>query len=488
MAPNSVKTKSRVAIIGAGAAGLAAATSLISSNCEVYIIDKWERNDYLTRPTNRKSHKDSDLAKKSRFNSTEMYSYPSELIEIPLGINLPTSMKLGGLTSVWGANIWFATPNEIGIESESESAAYLRAQELIAGVVPILGYPDANADSKTGFNNIEPFLSRRILKKISAAKKYSKNGLFLPSCLAVYKDRCISCQECLKGCPTDSIYSAETEWEKLRSLRVITPIKATAVSIQELFNKQVSVTLEDFQGIKSIINFDQVFIACGAIATSALLQRSGLFPKNVVLDDTQVFYLPIINFKHGRRNESDLTLAQAFFRNFDSAEGLHISLYESSLDIKERGSSMIGFLAKLVPNIVWENLFAGIGFLPSKYSGKILLQYQSGRSILSIENSLSTKRTLRQYIKKHTKVLAKIGFFPLYPMVRIPNVGSSYHVGSVRNIQSQPLIEENGRVIGTSNVFAVDSSALRKLPVGPITFPMIVNAFRITERVKVGEN
>ena len=73
-------------------------------------------------------------------------------------------------------------------------------------------------------------------------------------------------------------------------------------------------------------------------------------------------------------------------------------------------------------------------------------------------------------------------------MVRIPNVGSSYHVGSVRNIQSQPLIEENGRVIGTSNVFAVDSSALRKLPVGPITFPMIVNAFRITERVKVGEN
>jgi hypothetical protein len=60
--------------------------------------------------------------------------------------------------------------------------------------------------------------------------------------------------------------------------------------------------------------YDKIIIACGAIASCALLQRSDLISKVITLKDTQVFYSAFYMLENKSESTKTLELAQVFIR------------------------------------------------------------------------------------------------------------------------------------------------------------------------------
>jgi choline dehydrogenase-like flavoprotein len=56
-------------------------------------------------------------------------------------------------------------------------------------------------------------------------------------------------------------------------------------------------------------------------------------------------------------------------------------------------------------------------------------------------------------------------------------------VGTLRNLNGDFLLSEDGEIKFMNHLYVVDSSALRQLPIGPITFPAMANARRIANKV-----
>ena len=84
-------------------------------------------------------------------------------------------------------------------------------------------------------------------------------------------------------------------------------------------------------------------------------------------------------------------------------------------------------------------------------------------------------------MKKTRYNLLKARLIPIISSVQIPNVGSSYHVGSLQDHLGKNLISTEGRIDGANNVYVVDSASLPRIPVGPITVAAMINAVRIAE-------
>ena len=63
----------KIAVIGAGPAGLAAAHAALDLGFAVEVIDPWDEISSITQSSGVRKKTKGDLAKKSKFGSTRMY-------------------------------------------------------------------------------------------------------------------------------------------------------------------------------------------------------------------------------------------------------------------------------------------------------------------------------------------------------------------------------------------------------------------------------
>jgi hypothetical protein len=161
--------------------------------------------------------------------------------------------------------------------------------------------------------------------------------------------------------------------------------------------------------------------------------------------------------------------------------GIHLSIYETSLDLLNRAKSFLGRKGKLFPTFIYERLMAGIGFLPLEASGRLRIEFSSGTSNVQEIQNPSVKRDARKLFRRSRYDLFKRGMWPILSAIQVPNVGASYHIGTLQSETRENLINENGRLLATANLYVVDSAALQRIPVGPITVAAMINAIRIVE-------
>jgi ferredoxin len=463
----------RVAVIGSGPTGLATALYLLSKGVVVELIDPW--NEPIDSGTSIEMT-DSDvsrIAKKLKFGSGAMYEYPNNLIRKETNLNYPLSQTIGGLSTVWGANVWFPEIHEIGLE-ESQNQNFKKGKDFILNFMPLMSSPNLIDEFDIGSEHTVPQTKRTFFPESHFLRSDNYIG---SSILAVDKEKCISCGKCLSGCAEGAIYSAELKWRELVNGGKVLLHKGFAQSISKDMSIKVKSNSLEFK----LINFDKIYIACGAIASTRLLQQSELVPDMAYLADTQAFYIPLLSLRKYQIDAKQFTLARMFFRSKDILTGLHISIYESSPEIVARAKSSLGFKGKLIPAIFWKQILAGIGFMPPEMSGRLKISRIGNASSLVDMNNKSTKQSLRKMLKKIRYDLLKARFMPIISSVQIPNVGSSYHVGSLQDLLGKNLISMEGRIEDTNNVYVVDSASLPRLPVGPITVAAMINAVRIAE-------
>ncbi len=461
----------RIGIIGAGAAGFAAACAVKAQGHSAEIIDRWTSPRNLSTD-NSEVGELSKLARKTKFGSSEMYIFDKRLMNVSPKLSLPISMTLGGLTSVWGANIKYYSAEEIGLP---DSKHFNEASEALEELVPHM----LSTQSMASFESAnQSFLSKRLSSILASSCFDELEGLLTSSELAVDTQKCILCGECLRGCPTEAIFDAGLELTKLKDSEQIKSLEGFALKIYPSNGDTWFVEIETDSGEIIEREFDLIFIACGAIATTSLLQRSEIFPSYVTLDDTQVFYVPLIT-SGKKSHENSFTLSQMFYRNFDSNGGIHLSIYESSKDLKSRANLVLRGFEKLIPNFIWDHILAGIGFLPAKDSGKIVLQHENG--LTNIDSILDSKQSaeFRTLIRKYLLKLRKFRLVPIIFLTKIPNVGASYHVGTARDSEGEQLVKINGAINDLERLFIVDATSLPILPTGPVTLPMMLNSYRI---------
>ena len=461
----------RIAIIGSGASALASVEAALSldKSIAITLIDPWRKLPTEVIP--KTEINPAQLAKKSRFGSLAMYDYPLDLVQINTNLHVPLSSTVGGLTSVWGANSIVPSTDFLSkyiYGSVSDSINWVKDY--------------CNLTKLSELSDSEDFFISGRFKRIISKYKPDNDLELSSATLALEASRCSRNGRCLSGCGENAIYSAEA--------RIIELVENRNISLRAGFAEKILVSSDSKFSIillgendmsNSVETYDKVFVACGAIGTCSLLQRSGLMPDEVQLRDTQVFYVPFFIRYRERPRKSSFELTQLFLRRHQS---LHISIYEFSEHYLARARILIGPLVRLVPLKIWKHIVAGIGFIDSEHSGLLNLKYFAGKTEVTQMQNKKTKKMVASQLKSITKIVAKLGLFRIPFLTQIGNVGASYHIGAVASA-GQALIGTGGKLLKNESIelYVVDSAGLYNLPIGPITTTVMALSYGRTKLV-----
>lgn len=434
----------------------------------------------------------SRLARKTRFGSSDMYLYP----DLPdnrfeLTGSLPISAYPGGLSSVWGANLQVFSRRDL-TSWGTGAAGMWDAYAAILREMPHVGEND-NLTSR--FPWPVPFpgrqhTSNRLQTALDSARERPATNTLLGlarNATSPLDQGCISCGMCLEGCPENVIFDASMALSRLFRREPLTQVDGVVTRVRrtsEGFSLDVMKRLD--QEIE-VVRARRVILAAGSIATTLLLQRSELIPENVVLDDTQVFYVPIISFKRPDAVSSRYALAQMFATNATNISAqekddlaFHLSIYETDPSYRERASSIIGSAASFIPAKVFKHVLAAIGFVPPGNSGKILIVRSGEGSIVRTLPGLNLEVTVQSILKSARPDLSAVGLHLVPRLAKIAEVGASFHCGNLTEHGMSLIDVATGTLrSGGPDLHIVDGAALPEVPTGPVTLTLMANAYRI---------
>jgi len=270
-----------------------------------------------------------------------MYRYPSQTATEFVSVGpLPISGAFGGLSTVWGANLQGCF-EACRVISEDELIAVQNAFNFVLGQIPHCGKSD-NLDQVFPWPNDfadETPQSRR-MERISL--KYQQHSAQYPFLFGMARNAsaglntgCIGCAECMAGCPADVIFSTKSSFQNLISSSKVKYKKGIVTSMNATDGGWLISIEEPESHAFEQISATNVYLAAGSIATAILLSRSRLIPDEVTLQDTQVFYLPMVSRMDTEPLTNIYSLSQAFVSSRDVLHGpgsFHISLYENGKD------------------------------------------------------------------------------------------------------------------------------------------------------------
>jgi len=483
-----------IVIVGSGPAAYAACLAAVDHGIKPTVIffgfnkpywfeQESSKKKYLDYKKNIKSH----LTRKNRNNDSEMYKiHDSSKIQNINDLPLPISHYPGGLSSVWGANIATLDGIELkkwGIESNSQKNSYIRIlneMDYVSGEDNLMHrFPiPYNNENQTHIcdaleNLIKTFHSENMLiGRARNASNSSKNG-------------CTLCGKCLTGCPEDVIFDASKHIREMEAKNQIDVVDGLVKDIKINENENFQINLVECKKYNEI-NAKKVILACGSISTISILQNSNLISAHITLDDTQVVYLPIISVKKNRCQVTKYTLAQVFITSASENEDFHLSIYESDQLLKERLIAIMGNFGRLVPRILLNYLYPAILFLPASKSGKINITKLDEGTKVTVQEENETYAYSEKTINTLKQTLQPFGFYVLSKFKRIGTVGSSYHVGTARDLNKELIFDLDGRIKHAGNaqkLVVSDSSSIPYVQTGPITLSIMANSYRISSKI-----
>jgi ferredoxin len=299
------------------------------------------------------------------------------------------------------------------------------------------------------------------------------------------KNGCTLCGKCLTGCPEDVIFDASKHIREMEAKNQIDVVDGLVKDIKIKENENFQLNLVECKNYNEI-NAKKVILACGSISTISILQNSNLISAQITLDDTQVVYLPIISVKKNRCQVTKYTLAQVFITSASENEDFHLSIYESDQLLKERLIAIIGNFGRLVPRILLNYLYPAILFLPASKSGKINITKLDEGTKVTVQEENETYAYSEKTINTLKQTLQPFGFYVLSKLKRIGTVGSSYHVGTARDLNKELIFDLDGRIKHAENaqkLVVSDSSSIPYVQTGPITLSIMANSYRISSKI-----
>jgi choline dehydrogenase-like flavoprotein len=480
----------KVAVIGSGPSGWAVFEELKDMGHDVTIIDAGlEEKDKSDNSIDKDSMKTN---KKLYFGSDLPYrDFPFGPIHRKSKVNPISSFSQGGLSLVWGATMlpYSSSDTKNWPFPISDLTPFF---SKLSKLIPISGVKgDVGENSEAFVSRRSIFPSQRIVRMLEKynSKSYKKNIIGISKLAvetgALDKPGCYYCNKCMTGCPSNYIWSSKGKFveNKIINIRVL-EIKE---SNDAVFVSGVNKHGEEVRDLC----FEKVYLASGSVESFRILANSDLVQKEVTLQDSATFFLPIFSSrKLGKPKLSSFGLSQLFIKILGSANShpSQYQIYEYSEDILRRAREA-NFMGRIIPKsilrIILKKMLIAIGYLDGKQSPSIQMRLASDGSVeLSLFNSGVTLNQRNRFIKKSIldlkNELTSLGAFPISFLSVISKPGEGVHsggwlqMGKGSNLLGVPL--------GCSNIHVVDSSVLPSIAAGPITFTVMANAMRIARQ------
>jgi ferredoxin len=456
----------QICIIGAGPNGLACALAAIHLGYKVVLIDPWIDYRGLDDEVQTNKVLQKSIAKKTFRGSLLMYDYPQSFIKRNSLLDFPLSLTRGGLTSVWGSNSYPWNEVAKSFEESDFNAEIIQVLEENISIESRLN------ESQFSSNFVSGIISKSTSEKHPAIS-------FETSFVALNRSACVLCGECLSGCTYDAIFNAELLWNSLIRSKKVELLKGFVDKVEK--NPDAITITYSIGNQTQEIQTPRLFVACGAIASTALLQRSSIIDEEVQLQDSQVFYTGLIKLSLRAELQTKFNLVQAYCRIKLKTNFIHLSIYEASPVSVQRIIGMSRIM-KLIPRTLFRWVLPVIGFLPEKNSQKVTLKFNGLNT--EIQTSSHSKKALffNLTFLRHFFSFIRLGILHIPFSLKFSTAGASYHLGKLQK-DGICLLDKNGQPYGGSGIHVVDSSSLQNIRPGPITVFSMFNSTLITLRV-----
>ncbi len=244
------------------------------------------------------------------------------------------------------------------------------------------------------------------------------------------------------------------------------------------------------------MNFDRVFIAAGAVSTTAIIARSRpTEARPIKLRDTQHFVFPLMRFRGTKDAATEKTnrLSQIFVEIDDPAlcdRLVHLQFYgynDIFMNALKEKLALVNKVAPFFVNFLARHAMIVQGFLHSDDSGSVKLSLaRSGKVQLAGEPSAQAHKIARKAQQSIARSWQAFGGMPVPGQIMVPPPGASRHLGASLPMSAAPSGDETdtlGRPVGLTRVHAVDASVLPPIPASTVTYSAMANAARIVDEV-----
>lgn len=522
ISPGIKKTK-KICIIGSGPSGVAALkpflkyrdkfeVTLISRgnldfykyfNKKIFTITKLTKDQKHDYWMDQKNNSNNLIPKKLFFNSFKIYNNKNSDFFVEKNINFDVSYQIGGLSNVWGANVCDISDNDLkkykkNIEYKEGGEPFFKT---ITSDIKIAGQKDSIDNS---LNNI--VYQKKKLNYSSQAKNlqklFKKNYYYFKkknfrlgyAKLAINTEseinECENCGLCMFGCHKHSIYNSTYDIKK--NLAKLNFIENTKVENIKEINKKVQLNLINEKTKKKFtLDFDKVLVAAGAIDTSIIvLKFLEKYNKRTltIKDSSKYFFLYFTKKRLKNEQKETIGLSQIFIQTEIETHTFHLQLYDSNIlfkiILKKIFNRIIVDKIFKFLNFIFDRLMVGVIYFPSEISDEMIIT-KKNKTKFFIKKKNYKNYFIYKLLIKLFQNSTKLGSFPL-PFFLKGKTGISQHFGSSVPMSNTSEIGEcdpNGLLIGSKNIYIVDSSCLTRIPSTPPTFLTMSNAMRISSKI-----
>lgn len=516
-----------VAVIGSGLAGMAAAATLVERGARPVVLDiakgpdreraeavqrlarnapsSWKEADRELLFSNRTLRDGSRRPRKLAFGSDYFYGRSDQRFRLEsAGTAPPFSQALGGFSMGWGASV--LPPDDVDLTSWAIKRDAL--MPYLRRVMRDLPYSGRDDGLSTHFpilrDNPAPLQlthgNEILLRDLAqgTANAPRDEVAFGQARVLTRSAACQYCGECLSGCVYGAIHTAAQTLESLERSNRIDHEKGIRVDQVHEENRHVRVLATNASGARVTFVFDRVFLAAGAVSSTAIVLRSkALYHQEARLLSTGGFVIPLI---HPRRLPTSWPKANTQPGIFLEFKARHLSphwvhsqlstpneLVFDMLDIKKRP---IGLLGTLKQRFLEHVVLAHCNLHSDHANAYVLrLTRDDEGDVLQtrIEDRDDVQVAHRLVLRRFTRLMASCGSYTLPLFARHSARGGSFHVGGSMPMSIDPQRELEtsllGQPKGWSRVHVVDSSVFPSLPGTTIGLLAMANARRIATQI-----
>jgi choline dehydrogenase-like flavoprotein len=528
----------RVAVIGSGLAGVAAAAALAERGVRPVLLDVGERIDperaaavrrlgaappedwddadrelVFANPTLRDG---SRRPKKLAFGSDFFYAAPAPPSALRAeGAAPPFTRAEGGFSQGWGASV--LPPADEDLEAWPlrtadllpfyrrvlEDKPYSARDDGLSARFPIVRSDGAPLQLAPGSEALLRAMERGLFGAPREQVAFGQARVLTRAwAVGVDASGCRYCGECLSGCVYGAIYTANHTLDGLkRSDRIDYQPGVRVDSLREQSGR-VDVLATTAGGAPTTLSFDRVFLAAGAVGSTAIILRSrALYDHETRLLSAGGFVAPLVRLSRLRSSWPHANTQPGAFLEFKaedfSPHWVHTQLStqsELALELLGIKRLRLGWRGQLKRRLLEHVVVAHCNFHSDHANAYVLtLRRDDGRDVLHtrVEDRADVHVAHRHFFKRLSRLMARCGCFTLPFLARHGKRGESFHIGGSLPMKVRPQRELDtnlhGTPMGFSRVHVVDSSVFPSVPGTTVGLLAMANATRIASEVDLGE-
>lgn len=263
-------------------------------------------------------------------------------------------------------------------------------------------------------------------------------------------------------------------------------------------NRAVSVTFFDIlKNRKYKKKINNLVLSAGAIGSGKILSNSIYFKNNhkikLPIMDTNVLKIPFINLKMIFKKENRSTIpfnrvvSSYLIENLNYPSSIHVEIMTFQNLLINDISRKIPFGHKL-STIIASRLSSSLGvasiFLPEKIEGSNYLKLNEYNNFSYNYKDSTHKINFEKKISNKIKLfLIKLKCIPIMSL-KLTHGSGIHYAGTIPFGNKNYQLNSSYKINRFKNVFVSDSSSFPSLPSKSITFNIVANAIRVSEKLK----